>query len=35
MNKYLNLNKSFINGKWTTGDEGKTLDMTNSYNNDF
>ena len=34
MNKYLNLNKSFINGKWTTGDEGKTLDMTNPYNNE-
>src|SRR5690625_1105059 len=34
MNKYLNLNKSFINGEWVNGDEGKSVDLVNPYNDD-
>src|SRR5690625_7871939 len=34
MNKYLNLNKSFINGEWVNGDEGKSVDLVNRYNDD-
>src|SRR5690625_6928978 len=34
MNKYLNLNKSFINGEWVDGNEGKSVDLVNPYNDD-
>ena len=35
MNKYLNLNKSFINGQWVNGDEGEAVDLVNPYNDDI
>src|SRR5699024_6277983 len=31
MNKYLNLNKRFINGEWVNGDEGKSVDLVNPH----
>ncbi len=34
MNKFLSLNKSFINGSWIDGNEGKTVDMLNPYNDE-
>lgn len=35
MNKYLNLNKSFINGIWVDGKENKSVGLTNPYNDDI
>lgn len=34
MNQYQNLNKSFINGTWVEGNENKTVDMVNPFDND-
>src|SRR5699024_1031222 len=34
MNQYQQLNKSFINGKWVEGNEGKKIDIHNPYNKD-
>lgn len=34
MNKFLSLNKSFINGSWVEGNEGKSVDMLNPYNDE-
>lgn len=35
MNHYQNLNKSYIDGEWVIGQEEKTVDMINPYNNDI
>ncbi|GEL03673.1 aldehyde dehydrogenase family protein [Rummeliibacillus stabekisii] len=34
MNKYTELNKSFLNGQWEEGEENNTFDIENPYNND-
>ncbi|SFA94009.1 aldehyde dehydrogenase (NAD+) [Lentibacillus halodurans] len=35
MNQYQTFNKSFINGAWVEGNEDKTVDMVNPYDNDI